>query len=218
MAGSRKTDTNGSRLALHKESNARRQHGEDGAHHRTDGIISDSSEYHAQDADRKVVNQHFKSGGHVTVHCGVKFFDDPACKRSHNHGAHKHRLSFCTANACDASHYSDCAHHASAFPADHLTALRGNQHRKQIAEHVRLDGGQLCIGQPTFFDKQCGDKAPCNECANVGHDHGARNLPNLAIVFFIRQTAPFLFLFTGIPEKSLSVSAELSFCALIVPS
>ena len=156
-----------------QEGDACGQDGQDTAHDRADRIVTNDGHDHAEDADREVVDQHFKAGRHVAVHELIEFLDDPAGKRAHDHGTHQHRLAVGAADAGNTAHDCDRAHDATAVAADHLAALRCNQHRQQEGEHERLDGRQLRIGEPAFFNEQGSDKTPCDKCPDIGHDHSA---------------------------------------------
>ena len=158
---------------VHQERNAGGQHAQDRAHDRADRIIANDGKDHAENADREIVDQHFKAGRHTALHGLVKLFDDPARERAHDHRAHQHRLAFRSVNARDAAHDCDCTHDASAVAADHLAALRRDQHRQQEGEHKRLDGCQIRIRDPAGVDKQSRDKAPGDKSADIRHDHGA---------------------------------------------
>ena len=163
---------------IDEDVNACGQNRQDRGHNRSNCIVTENGHNHTEDTDREVVDQHLEACRHMTIHCLVKLFDDPACERAHNHCAHQHRLTGDNAavraggcHACDTAHDCDCTHDATAFAADHLTALRSNQNRNEEVQHERLNGCKLRVRNPAGLNEQGGNKAPCNEGANVRHDH-----------------------------------------------
>ena len=143
----------------------------DTGHQRAHDVGAEDGKEHAQDTDGEVVDQHLEACGHLVFHELVELLDDPACQRAHDHGAHQHGLTVCAAYACDCTHDSDGTDDTAAGAADHLTACISDQNGKQVEQHVGLNGCKLFVGKPACRNEQGCDKAPGDECTDVGHDH-----------------------------------------------
>ena len=177
-----------------QEGDACGQDGQNTAHDRADRIVTNDGHDHAEDADREVVDQHFKAGRHVAVHELIEFFDDPAGKRAHDHGAHQHRLAVGAADAGNTAHDCDRTHDAAAVAADHLAARVGDQNRQQVVQHRGYKLCQLFVRNPAGFDEQCRNEAPGNKCADIRHDHSAEELTKPLYCLFHFPPTPILFL------------------------
>ena len=120
------------------------------SHYRTGYVVSEDSNEHSDNTYREVVDKHFEAGRHSGFHEAVKLLDDPARERSHDHGAHQHRLSFSSADTGNSSHYCNGAHDTTAVSAYHSASCKCYQSRKQVREHVWLNGCKLLIWQPSI--------------------------------------------------------------------
>ena len=101
-----------------QESNACAQHRQNAAHERANRVIAQNRKDHAKDTDREIVDQHLEAGRHMAVHRLVELLDNQSCKRAHNHSAQQHRLTIGAADAGNAAHDRNRAHHAAAVAAD----------------------------------------------------------------------------------------------------
>ena len=151
--------------------NTRCKNCENCRHERSDEEVAENCEQHTEDTNGKIVDQHLEACRHMAVHGLIEFLDDETCDRSHDHGAHQHRLSVCSADACDRTDHCDCTDDAASVTADEITALCSDQDRKCVEKHIRVNGSKSFIRDPAVRDKKCCDKAPCDKCADVRHDH-----------------------------------------------
>ena len=108
------------------------QNSQDTTHHRTNNRIPQDCQQHSDDTCRKVVDQHFKSGRHMTIHQLIKFFNTKTCQRSHNHCSHKHcdrSITHNGTNNCDRTYYT------TSVAAHHFSTCGCDQNRNQISQH-----------------------------------------------------------------------------------
>ena len=174
-----------------KDIDAGGQDCQDGGHGRTNAVEAQDGEYHTEDTDREVIDEHLEAGGHSGFHELVELFDAPAGERSHDHGAEEHRLPLGTADTGDRTCNSNGTHNTAAVSADHVAALSGDEHRDQVIQHVGLDGGQSLIREPAVCNEECGNKTPGDERTDVRHDHRREEFTELLESVFHRSPSPF---------------------------
>ena len=156
----------------HKEVHTGGQHGEDGGHERADDVVAKDGQQHTQNADGEVVDQHLETGRDMAFHLLIELLDDPAGQGTHDHSTHQHGV----ARAADAAHHGDGGDDTTTVACDHFAALPCNEDGQQIGQHRGDHAGQLFVGEPARFNEQSGEEAPCDECADVRHDHAAEGL------------------------------------------
>ena len=153
---------------------------QDCCHKRSDQIESDDGKEHTQDTDGEVVDQHLETCRDLAFNCLVELLDHPAAERAYKHSAHQHGIIGSAADNADAG---DRAHDRASCAAYHLTAGVSDQDGKDVGQHRADHCGELLIRQPTGCDEESCDKSPCDECADVGHDHSAEE-PTEGLNFF----------------------------------
>ena len=146
---------------------ARGEHGENGAHEGPDAVVAEDAQREAYETEGEVVDEHLEAGGLPVLSPVVPLFDDPACERTHEHGAHEHGV----VGAHDGTEDRDRADDATALAGDGIAALSGDEHRDQVLEHRADDCGELFVGEPTRLEEDCREEAPGDERTNVRHDH-----------------------------------------------
>ena len=91
-------------------------------------------------------------------------------------GYYGHFLDLRRFGAADAAHHGDGGDDTTTVACDHFAALPCNEDGQQIGQHRGDHAGQLFVGEPARFNEQSGEEAPCDECADVRHDHAAEGL------------------------------------------
>lgn len=106
------------------------QEGKDDAHDRADEVETDDGHNHAQDTDREVIDEHFKTWFDAAIDGGIEFLDDQAGQRPHDHGSHEHGIS----RTADDADGGDGPHDGAAQAADDFTALEGDEQGQHISQ------------------------------------------------------------------------------------
>ena len=172
---------------IDQDVNAARQEYQNACHKRSDQVEAYDREQHAQDTDGEVVDQHLEACRNLAFDRLVEFLDDPAAQRARQHSAHQHGIIGSAADNADAG---DRAHDRASCAADHLTAGIGDQDGQDVGQHRADHGRQLLIRQPAGRDEKRCDESPCDEGADVRHDHTAEE-PSEGLNSFFHCVSPF---------------------------
>jgi len=124
----------------------------------------------AKDADGEVVHEHFKAARNAVADRIIEFLDDPAAQRSHNHRAEEHR----NLRARDDARRCNRCYDAATMSIDRRAAAVGDEQRNQPLAHGTADLCEVFVRHPPRRDEQRGQKAPCDKCADVRHNHSGQ--------------------------------------------
>ena len=174
---------------------------------RTDGIVAEDGQDHAQDTGGEVVVQHLKAAGDLVLEGAVDLLHAPAGQGAHGHGAQEHG----DVGTDDNAHGGDGTDHGAAGIMDHLASGVADEQRKKIDQHGGNESSKFLVGGPSCFDEQGGNKSPGDECADVGHHHAAEKAAEFLNTLFHYGISSLLF-------TSFSVGSARPSAAVILPS
>ena len=134
---------------------------------RADADEGEDGEDAAEDAGREVVHEHLEAIRDGIFDGLVKLLDAPAAQGAHDHSAKEHR----DVRAGDDAARRNRADDAAAMLVDCFAAREAEQQRDEPFRHRAADLREVFVREPARRDEESRQKAPCDERADVRHDH-----------------------------------------------